>query len=323
MLRHLKLLHHKHTGAHHAHEHTSYVALMLLLTIVGASLTTFTSTAFLSPGPELRTIGLRGTVPGTPPTSSATITSPSSGKRFTESPVTISGVCTEELLVEIFKNKIFAGSTICSSDGRFSLDVDLLIGKNSLTAHVFDALNQEGPTSDPVIVYYDAQVRLAEQFSPLSFGGEQLVLNTDAVFRGTFPNETLSVPINIIGGRAPYAINVQWGDASNKVVSRPSNEDFRISHVYTKPGVFNLGIQATDADGRVAFLTVAAIINGQPFPASGETDSAATADPSLVQRLLILWPFYIAAVMLVISFWLGEQRIKHLVAKHKLIIDAA
>lgn len=320
----MKLLHHKHTGSHHPHEHTSYVALMLLLTIVGASLTTFTSTAFLSPGPELRTIGLRGTVPGTPPTSSATITSPSAGQRFTETPVTISGTCTEELLVEIFKSKIFAGSTICGSDGKFSLDIDLLIGKNDLTAHVFDALNQEGPASDPVTVYYDAQVGLANQFSPLSFGGEQLVINTDAVFRGTFPNENLSVPIDIIGGRAPYAINVQWGDASNKIVSRPSNESFRISHVYTKAGVFNLGVQATDADGRVAFLTVAAIVNGQPFASTTDgSDGSATTDPSIVQRLLVLWPMYVGAVIMVLSFWLGEQRIKHLVAKHKLLINTA
>ncbi len=44
----------------------------------------------------------------------------------------------KDILIEIFKNKIFAGSTMCSSDGRYSLDIDLLVGKNILTAHVYD-----------------------------------------------------------------------------------------------------------------------------------------------------------------------------------------
>ncbi len=318
--RRLKLLHHSHTGAHRAHEHTSYTALLLLLTMVGASLTTFTSTAFLaSPGPETVTIGLSGTLPADPPTVVATLATKDNRDRYTSTPVGLHGSCTEGMLVEIYKNNIFAGSTVCKNDGTYDVDIDLLIGQNVLTAYIYDALNQSGPVSESLTVFYDAQITQGQQLSALSFGGDQLVVNTDAVFRGTFPNQDMSVPINILGGRAPYAFNVQWGDATNKVVSRPTNEDFRINHTYTKAGTYNLSIQATDADGRVAFLTVAAIVNGQPYAAgAGTTDGTGAANTSVMQRLLVLWPVYIGAVVMVVSFWLGEQREKKILSKHML-----
>ena len=72
-------------------------------------------------------------------------------------------------------------------------------------------------------------------------------------------------------------------------------------------------MQATDSQGRVAFLTVAAIVNGQPDPvAATESDKP----NSLAGHLMALWPLYTAAVAMVISFWLGEKRQKHALAAH-------
>ncbi len=65
-------------------------------------------------------------------------------------------------------------------------------------------------------------------------------------------------------------------------------------------------LQATDAQGRVAFLTVAAIVNGQPDPAA-----AAAAEPPKTNKFLALWPLYVSAVAIVIAFWLGERREKY------------
>ena len=317
----MKLLHRQHTAGHRAHEHTSYVGLFVLLAIVGVSLTAFTTTAFLAPpGPEMRAIGLVGTVPGEPPTIAATIDSPANGARFTETPITISGTCPPENLVEVFKNDIFAGSAICGSDGRYSLEIDLMIGRNNLIARVYDALNQEGPPSKATVVFYDISPTQASQLAPLTFGGDQLILNTDAVFRGTFPEQQMSVPIDIIGGRAPFAVNVQWGDATNRVISRPTNGTFRVEHAYSRAGTYTLSIQATDADDRVAFLSVAAIVNGQPYVAGG--GSAGSTDPTLLQRLMVLWPLYAIALSMVVSFWLGEVREKRLLIKRGAIMPA-
>ena len=316
-----KIDHRSNTGKVRPHGNTSYFSLLALLIITGVILMVSTqmTSAWVRPGPAAGSIGVSGVMPGEPPKTAAVITSPKPNQRFPETPVKVEGTCPANSLVEIFKNDIFAGSVVCSEDGKFSLEVDLLIGENRLTARVFDALNQEGPVSNTVIVYYDALPSQGAPLMGLNFGGDQLILNTDAVFRGAFPGKEMSIPIDIIGGRAPYAVNVHWGDATNNLVSRPDNSSFRMAHTYTKAGTFQLSIQATDADNRVAFLTVASIVNGQPdaVAAAGTTENPAAK--SMLESLMMLWPFYTATVAIVLSFWLGEQRERHLLMRHGLL----
>ena len=304
------LLHHKHSGKLRPHEHTSYGPLAILLLIIGVILCVYTVKA-APPGPAPSSVGLSGIVPGKPPDVAATITKPVNGQRFATSPVTVAGTCPKNTLVEVFKNKIFAGSIPCSDDGTYSLDVDLLIGKNTLVARVYDNLNQAGPDSNKVVVYYDAIAPNAGPLTSLDFGGAQLLLNTDAVYRGIFPNQEMAMPIDILGGTPPYAINVQWGDSSNKVIPRKNNLTFSATHAYQKPGNYQVSIQGSDANGRVAFLTVAAIVNGQPPITAAAADSTPN---SVVAKLLALWPLYTSTVAVAISFWLGERREKHVLA---------
>ncbi len=317
--RHLKIAPRAHTGKVRSHEHTSYLPLAIVLLFVGFMLTTYTATAesmtWTRPGPAGGSIGINGTMPGKPPTKAATIGVPANGQHFTQTPVTVSGTCPNDTLVEVFKNDIFAGSTTCDSSGKYSLEIDLMIGANVLVARVYDALNQAGPDSNSVTVYYDAASMNMSGMANLNFGGPQLLLNTDAVFRGAFPDKEMTIPLTILGGRAPYAVNVQWGDSTNTIVSRPDNSPFRTAHVYKKPGTFQLSVQATDADGRVAFITVASIVNGQP-------DAAVTAtqeEKTTTNTLLVLWPLYAAVFAVVVSFWLGEWRERRVLAKHGLL----
>lgn len=309
----LKLIHHKHSGKLRPHEHTSYAPLGVLLLVVGLLLGVYTSYA-ASPGPESGSVGLTGIVPGKPPTVAPTIDTPKNGARFSTTPVTVSGTCPKNTLVEVFKNNIFAGSIPCRDDGTYSLDIDLLIGANVLLARVYDELNQAGPDSNTPTVHYDALPAQAGPLTSLDFGGAQLLLNTDAVFRGVFPKQEMNVPIDILGGTPPYAINVQWGDSTNKVVPRGNNQSFTIGHVYSKPGTYQMTIQGSDANGRVAFLTVAAIVNGQPGLATGSTDTPAVSNTTLT-RLLTLWPLYASVVGIAVSFWLGERREKRLLLR--------
>jgi hypothetical protein len=310
----LNLSHHAHSGRLRPHEYTSYPALALLLVSVGVVLAVCSVSA-ASPPPQSDSIGLSGTMPAKPPATAAVITSPSGGAHFSTSPVTISGTCPPDTLVEIYKNNIFAGSVPCGDNGKFSIDVDLLIGQNVLIARVYDVLNQPGPDSNPITVYYDALPAQASSLAPLYFGGSQLLLNTDAVYRGIFPGQLLSMPLTILGGLPPYAVNIQWGDSSNTVVPRNDNITFSVTHTYHKPGTFQITLQGSDAQGRVAFLTVAAIVNGQP-PAA--TTSKGTNVP--MNKLLALWPLYVSSTAVVFSFWLGERREKHLLEKPVLTL---
>jgi len=303
----LKLLQHHHTGRYRPHEHTSYGPLALLLMIAIIPLIALSATAKTPyDGPEAGSIGMTGVMPGKPPTIAATITSPANGMHTLTIPVTVKGTCPPDLLVEIFKSDIFAGSTTCSATGTFTVVIDLLIGKNDVVARVYDALNQPGPDSNIVTVFYDALPTQAGPIASFDFGAAQLLINTDAVYRGMFPDQEMLLRIDLIGGRPPYAVNVQWGDSENSVVSRGDNIGFSVPHTYKKPGIYQITIQASDADGRVAFMTVAAIVNGQP--------DAAVAESTKTQRhiLLVIWPLYAAIITAVISFWLGEKREKHI-----------
>lgn len=315
MLQPKPLLHLRHTGKIRGHEHTAYFPLVVLLLVVGMFLTTFSVNAWDRPGPAAGSIGISGIMPGKPPTQGATITTPTNGQSFTQTPVIISGTCPVNTLLEIFKNDIFAGSTVCNSDSTFKLEIDLLAGQNLLVAKVYDALNQAGPDSNTITITYTPSTTGASGISSLNFGGPQLLINTDAVFRGAFPNKEMSIPVDIIGGRAPYAVNIQWGDSTNKVISRPDNASFRAAHTYAKAGTYQLSIQATDADGRVAFLTVASIVNGQPDP---EVSAISNANQT-TSLLLALWPLYAAIFAMTISFWIGEWREKRILIKHGLL----
>lgn len=307
----LKISHHKHSGRLRPHEATSYLPLAVLLLLVGFALT-ICSVSALSPGPQAGSVGLKGTMPGAPPKIAATINTPHSGQHFTTTPVTVSGSCLANTLVEIYKNDIFAGSGSCSARGAYSIDIDLLIGQNTLVARVYDDLNQPGPDSNQVTVFYDALPTQASALAGLNFNSAQLLLTTDAVYRGLFPNQQFSVPVQVLGGTPPYAVDIEWGDNSHKVTPRNDNITFTVQHTYTKAGVFPIKMQATDAFGRVAFLSVAAIVNGQPG-AAAPTISNKKPPYSAV---LVMWPLYTGMIACVGSFWLGERREKHALSPH-------
>jgi hypothetical protein len=310
----LNLLHHRHTGQLQPHQHTAYLPLAFMVFLVGLALALFTFTATASTpytGPESASVGLTGIMPAPPPTLAPTITSPHDGQHFTLTPITVSGSCPKDTLIEVYKNNIFAGSTPCSN-GHFAIDIDLLFGQNILTAQAFDNLSQAGPMSKTVTVFYDYSLSNAAASSLLNLSGAQMLLTTDAAYRGSFPNQQLNVPITVIGGTPPFAINVKWGDSSNNLVPRSSNSTFNTSHAYKKPGTYKITLQGTDSKNLVAFLTVAAIINGKP-----DTVPTVAASKLPVNTLLMLWPVFAIAVTALVSFWIGERREKKILGVGK------
>ena len=301
----------QHSGRLRPHEHTSYGLLAVLVFMVGIFLAglTVSSVAFASPPPQADSVSLTGTMPGPAPSTAATITSPVNQQQFQTTPITVTGNCPPGTVVEIYKNNIFAGSTICGSNGTYSVKIDLLYGNNTLTANDYNANNQAGPSSKSVFVVYNAQPPVSALISNINFTSTQLLLETNAVYRGAFPGQAMTVPINILGGVAPFAINVNWGDNTNQVLPASSNTIVNATHTYKRPGTYDISIMGSDSQQRVGFLQVAAIINGQP----ATTGSTSTSKPSQ-NTLIVLWPLYAIAVTLVVSFWMGEKREKHLLA---------
>jgi hypothetical protein len=251
-------------------------------------------------------IGLEGTVASDPPTQAATIVTPASGAVFKELPVTVSGWCPSNLLVKIFKNNVFGGAVMCSSNS-YSIQIDLFSGRNDIVARVYDALNQGGPDSNTVTITFDdsaAQPNVAARIN----------LTSNYASRGANPEELLTWPIIISGGTAPYAISVDWGDNSGAdVYTVVVAGEFTIKHTYQQSGVYRVLIKGSDKNGALAYLQLVGVGNGEVNLATSTSESKSCDGNSVI----MWWPAILAIVIAIASFWLGKRyELTHI--KHKM-----
>lgn len=246
--------------------------------------------------PQSGSVGLQGVIASPPPTQGATISIPTNGQTFTAIPVTVAGTCPKGLLVKIFKNNVFAGSTQCAT-GSYSLQIDLFSGANELVARVFDDLDQPGPDSNkPVVNFNDSRPG----------AGSRVFLSSIFAKRGANPGDKLTWPIQLTGGRGPYAVSVDWGDG--KALDLKSLQfagNFNIEHTYDNSGIFSIIVKATDADGVTAYLQLVGVSNGAPGQGN---QSGNNIQPTITPKTKILWePAAIAIPLLISSFWLGKR----------------
>jgi hypothetical protein len=238
--------------------------------------------------------GVSGTVPSPAPSQAATIDVPRNGQSFSNLPITVSGLCPNNTLVEIYKNNVFAGADNCRN-GSYSLQIDLFDGRNDLVARVFDDLNQAGPDSNTVTVNFSSAVPV---------GGPRIILTTQFAKRGADPGSILTWPITLSGGNGPYAISVEWGDKSNPdLISQGTPGNLTLQHTYAQSGVYKVTVKATDANGNAAFLQLIAIANGPIKQAGG----AAGSSTFTVQTKILLWPLIVLFVLMIIAYWLGKR----------------
>ena len=251
-----------------------------------------------SDNPQSGSVGLQGTISSAPPTQAATIAIPTNGQVVTKIPITVSGLCPNNLLVKLFTNNVFVGSTLCVN-GSYSLQIDLFDGLNDLVARVFDALDQPGPDSNTVAVTF--------QDNQFAGSGTQLLALTSAYARrGANPGQTLSWPIILSGGAAPYALSVTWGDGkAADLLSESFAGTINLDHIYDTAGVYNVVIKATDKNGETAFLQLVAIANGAVQASTSTTSSGSSAT---LTKTKVLWaPSAALVAFIVAGFWLGRK----------------
>jgi hypothetical protein len=260
-------------------------------------------------------------------TDPAIITSPADNSRFSSVPIQVSGDCPtniayEAAYVEIFDNGVMRGTALCDAGFKFSLLVDLFPDTNTLTAHVFNKTDDEGPVSAPTTVFYDVPQPPAGQPSKPTGttktpAGHKPVMNqlqllTTFVFKGYHIGDTVEWPVSISGGTAPYAISVDWGDDSNDLISRSQSGEFKISHTYSKQGGYKdsyiIKVKASDTSGGSAFMQFFVIVTptnilqasniySKPIPPVGGG----------LNWLWVAWPVYGLVMLMALSYMLGEK----------------
>lgn len=239
-------------------------------------------------------IGIQGVIPSAPPTRGATIAVPSNGAIFTNTPITVSGLCPSNLLVKVFSNNVFVGSTICTN-GSYSLQVDLFSGRNDLVARVYDALDQAGPDSNTVTVTFQSA-----QF--LQFGNH-VYLSSAYAERGAPPNQELDWPILINGGTPPYALSIDWGDGTPTDLMSVANAGaVNIRHVYKQAGIYTIVIKATDKNGGEAFLQLVGQATG-----AIQSNSKGSGSNLIIEKQLLWWPALEMLPFIFIAFWIGRR----------------
>jgi hypothetical protein len=248
---------------------------------------------------ESGSIGIEGTISAPPPTTGATISTPSNGQTFTDLPITVQGICPDGLLVKLFKNNVFTGSAQCTN-GSYAIIIDLFTGQNELVARVFDDLDQPGPDSNIVTVTFS---------DPRQGATTRVSLTSNFAKRGANPGQTLSWPIILSGGTGPYAVSIDWGDGTpQELLSQAFPGSFDINHVYESPGVYNIIIKVVDANGGTAFLQLVGIANGPLSQDNGGVSEGGGGDDGQDQPVKVLWqPAAILIPFIIATFWLGRK----------------
>ncbi len=244
-------------------------------------------------------VGIEGTIPTAAPSQAPTISVPSNGQNFSSIPINVSGLCKTDLLVEVFKNSVFAGSVKCIG-GSYKMQIDLFSERNDLVARQYDDLNQASPDSNLVTVTF---TQAFGSFSP------RLSITSSYAKRGANPNSDtlLNWPITISGGLAPYALSIDWGDKSTADLSSlKAAGDLSPQHNYTQSGIYNVIMKATDSSGETAFLQVVAIAYG-PIQQSANTGATLGNNGTGALPLAFWIALAMLPIILISSFWLGKK----------------
>ena len=253
--------------------------------------------ALPTPPPKPGSYGIEATKPQPPPTQGATITTPGSGASYSNSPITVNGICPNGLLVQVYNNGVMVGSVMCVG-GSFSVQLSLFAGTNELSAIVYDDLDQAGPVSNIVTVTY-TDTRFT------AFGA--LITLTSSYGRRSAPaGSQLTWPLQLSGGTGPYAFSIDWGDGSKpELKSQALAGLVNISHIYKKAGIYQVNITVTDANGVSAFLQLIAVSSGKVDAAAGAGNTAPKPTASPPQ---IMWiPTILLLLLLLPTYWLGRR----------------
>lgn len=330
LLRHFRLIEHKHTGGVLGVRHSSHLSLFLILLVVGFFLAISQNLTSASPPAQTSSVTVGLVVNGPPPSTGAAITTPVDGTAINNiNPLNVSGTCVADSFVVVYNNGDLAGSTICTPAGTFALTVQLSSGDNVLTALNFDNLNQPGPATPAVTVTFRSATVLPEVETPILPENPVIIpgVTTDpsdcdqyeqngkletggapriavvCVPRTVDANQDNKIGVLVWGGQPPYAINFKWGTGDTTLISMDAPGYRTVKLRYASSGVYNINIELTDKSSKPATGTTAVEVTG------------GTSNEALIQALSGLvntaWfetpvPLYVTALAMTLGFWGGD-----------------
>lgn len=337
----LKFSAHRHTGKRLSHAHTSHGGLIVIVFLAGVALFSTLNT--------IKALGLEGsgsinvsvTVAGPAPSQPAVITSIGNGDVVFKKKMSVRGTAPANTMVVAYRNGIFAGST-WTSQPSFNLEVDLRPGENILQVQDYNLVNQSGPASDPVKVIYaepvvqdtspsNDQIKGEEpvvepvaevaptvlpdltEFScndPPTDPPTQLTLLVSCAVKEVYVGETVSLPVFVYGGVAPYSLLVNWDDIETpeELFTFAEAGRHEVQHTYKTGGIRAMTFHVSDYRQQTYTVQTIAAVKGQE---DSPTIAAIIKDNVVTGAIHEFWldasvPAYIAVTTLVLGFWVGD-----------------
>lgn len=333
---------HSHTGKRAPHHHTSHGFLLIALLFTGillfSNLGVLRAYGLTSDG----SVNVSVSIYGDPPTEGAVILFPETDTETDHRYIAVTGTCPDQTLVSIYRNGDFAGSTICDAD-EFSVTIQLVADTNVLQAQNYDGANQPGPTTSQVVITYNPPVPTQLSVNPevdaevattpdhvkkdptpvipaptapqpsanpcfnldakTSSQANGPMISVGCIHRNIYAGETLSLPLLIKGGQAPYALSIDWGDGKQDLLSISDSSERSLEHTYSVSGFHQITLNATDVLGATARTQTVVSINGTEAPITGIEKIVDTAKSVWINAPV---PLYVTAVTLVLGFWIGD-----------------
>ncbi len=302
-----RLLHlqsHKHTGKTLAHRHTSYRGLLVVVAVFTLALAGIAHTA----GADEIVISAK--ISAQIPTQAAVITSPTDGAVFTSPLATIVGTCntlSQSIIISIYSDVGFVGSTSCSPSGTFTIPITLQQGTNRLVAKSVNITGDYGPDSIPVTVTYIPPatglpssvpdgISAPGKTTPGQAGGNDVVglkMLSKYSYVTYGPNKDAEWVGMFEGGVSPYTVTIDWGDGIVTSKRGVKTEEIHMSHVYADFHTYFITVTVTDTDGRSLKRQFAAVT---PYIPSSPLSPIATP---LIDERIISAGIYASLVMLI------------------------
>lgn len=264
-------------------------------------------------------LSVTATVPAPMPIGAPSITSIPNNSSTIEAETIVSGLCPviiPAIIVAIYDGDVLVGSSQCTAAGRFSLPVSLSIGTHTLVAIVVTITGERGESSATVTVtrhQVGTTTLNAGALPTTPFAGIEdplrIAMSDTYAYCRIGADGDVAWLGSFVGGAAPYAVVIDWGDGSIDSLNISDQTDQAFSHRYSRQHSYEISVTVTDSKGARASLSTIAVSFLSPSGIAMIENNLITphSSPIVVFIQQYIWQIYIGTLFVLAYLWYLER----------------